>query len=305
MVATCYSKDFLNMIKALSSKGGQGTVYKGILPDNQIAAVKKDVVKLLDCCLETRVPLLVYEFVRNGTLYEHIHDYGSLGRTWIPWETCLKIATEVAEALSYMHSPASTPIIHRDIKSANVLLDENLTAQVSDFGASKLIPLDTSELTTLVQGTLGYLDPEYMHSSQLTEKSDVYSFGGCACGLLTTKKAISFARREEERIWLFLDGKLLNEENTDQLKAVAMLATSCLSVRGEERPAMKDVAIELQGLCSVEKHPWENQDSCAETEDESLHAKPSVSFPNGTSNTVTTEFDSILKSVAFEIGTGR
>ncbi|XP_050217762.1 putative wall-associated receptor kinase-like 16 [Mercurialis annua] len=319
-------------------KGGQGIVYKGTLPDNQIVAVKKskigddtqvegfinevmilsqinhrNIVKLLGCCLETQVPLLVYEFVTNGTLFDHIHsDNGTNGRILIPWETRLRIATEVAEALSYMHSAASTPIIHRDIKSANILLDKNYTAKVSDFGASKLIPLDKSELTTLVQGTFGYLDPEYFYSSQLTEKSDVYSFGVVLIELLTRKKPISFTRIEEERnlamyfvtsiqenrLLQVVDYLLINEKNNEDIKRVAMLAKRCVSVRGDERPKMKDVAIELRGLCSTENHPWEKNDLLCEQETQGL-------LPNSSKNAIDAMNDSIVKSVIFEIGRGR
>ncbi|XP_015901376.3 wall-associated receptor kinase 2 [Ziziphus jujuba] len=267
-------------------QGGYGIVYKGILPsDNKVVAIKKskfgaekcneqfinevilllqinhrNVVKLLGCCLETEVPLLVYEYVENGTLFEHIHNKGQ-GRSPLSWELRLKIATEAASALAYLHSATSTPIIHRDVKTGNILLDKKYTAKVSDFGASRLIPLDQNLLTTVVQGTFGYLDPEYMHTSHLTEKSDVYSFGVVLAELLTGRKVMSFDRPEnernlalffvssmkEDRLLEILDNDIITEGNTEAFKNIANLAERCLRIKSEERPSMKDVAMELEG----------------------------------------------------------
>ena len=238
-------------------QGGYGTVYEGVLPNNKLVAIKKskignqsqidqfvneiivltqinhkNVVKLLGCCLETEVPLLVYEFITNGTLSHHIHNK-DLSST-LSWEKRLKIVAETAGALAYMHSEIVVPIIHRDIKTANILLDDNFIAKVADFGASRLVPLDQTQLTTLVQGTLGYLDPEYFHSSQLTEKSDVYSFGVVMEELLTSRMALSFDMPEsdrnlasyfssavkEDRLLQILEDHIVSESNIEDRKSV-------------------------------------------------------------------------------------
>ncbi|XVF39218.1 hypothetical protein PTKIN_Ptkin01aG0017900 [Pterospermum kingtungense] len=222
----------------------------------------------LGCCLETEVPMLVYEFVTNGTLFDLIHNVAA--GSVLPWETRLRIATETAAALSYLHSAASVPIIHRDIKLANILLDENYTAKIADFEASRFIPYDEAEIATVVQGTFGYLDPEYMRTSLLTEKSDVYSFGVVLIELLTGQKAVSFERSEEKRVLAMhfislmkedrlqeiLDLRMLKDENVyHKLKEVAALARRCVRVKGEERPTMKEVAHELASLQAMTRHP--------------------------------------------------
>ncbi|GJZ21090.1 wall-associated receptor kinase-like protein 1 [Tanacetum coccineum] len=249
-------------------RGGQGTVYKGMLPDGKIVAIKKslvvdesqiesfinevfllsqishrNVVKLHGCCLETEVPILVYEFVSNGDLCQFIHDENYEFPTF--WSIRLQIATEVAGALAYMHYATSVPIYHRDIKSSNILLDDKFRAKLSDFGISKSVLGDQTHLSTLVKGTFGYLDPEYFQSNQFTEKSDVYSFGSVVVEHLTGKKAIYTIGPGESRslakLILSTDEGLLME-NVDnrvldgpeeQLLAVTKLAKRCLSLNGQ------------------------------------------------------------------------
>ncbi|MFQ6646574.1 hypothetical protein Gotur_019678 [Gossypium turneri] len=263
--------------------GGQGMVYKGMLSDGRIVAVKKsktvnegyleqfineifilsqidhrNIVKLLGCCLETEVPLLVYEFIPNGTLSHLIHDQNEeYPRSW---DIRLRIAAEVASAISYLHSSASIPIYHRDIKSSNILLDEKFRAKVSDFGTSRSIGIDQTHLTTKVLGTFGYLDPEYFQSSHFTEKSDVYSFGVVIVELLTGKEAILtfgsqekrglvsyfLSSMEENHLLDIVDVEIGKDSQKDEVVAVAELAKRCLNLDGRNRPTMKEVAMELE-----------------------------------------------------------
>ncbi|KAF6174267.1 hypothetical protein GIB67_033799 [Kingdonia uniflora] len=131
------------------------TINRGLLPQVSHA----NVVKLYGCCSETELPILVYEYVSNGNLFQHIHE--KLGVTSISWDDRLRIAAETAHALAYLHYAPSIPIIHRDIKSLNILLDDNFTAKVADFGISKLVQLDQTQMSILMQGTFGYLDPGF------------------------------------------------------------------------------------------------------------------------------------------------
>ncbi|KAI3860666.1 hypothetical protein MKX03_025572 [Papaver bracteatum] len=259
-------------------RGGYGTVYKGTLSDGRIVAIKKSKIadpnqnkqfinELLGCCLETQVPMLCYEYISNGTLFDHIHSNSEVPS--ISWGNRLRIAVEIANALAYLHSAASIPIIHRDVKSANILLDENYTAKIADFGASRLIPLDKKELATVVLGTKGYLDPEYFNTSQLTDKSDVYSFGVVLVELLTSKKPIfsegsedsgpyrnlaahfiSFI--EDDNLFELVEDRVVNEGTLEQIVAVAELARRCLKLKGAERPTMRQVSTELESLRGVE-----------------------------------------------------
>ncbi|KAK9924034.1 hypothetical protein M0R45_032423 [Rubus argutus] len=278
--------DHFNVDRILG-QGGQGTVYKGMLEDGRIVAVKKskivdggdqevrqfineivilsqiihrNVVKLLGCCLETEVPLLVYEFIANGTLSEYIHQQNE--EFPLTWEITLRVAIEVAGALSYLHTAAAFPIYHRDIKSSNILLDDKYRAKVADFGTSRSVSIDQTHLTTLVHGTFGYLDPEYFQSSQFTDKSDVYSFGVVLAELLTGQKPVSLTRSQEGRslatyfllsmeqnhLFDILDVRVMKDGGKEEIMKVANLAERCLNLNGKKRPTMKEVAAELEGI---------------------------------------------------------
>jgi serine/threonine protein kinase len=221
----------------------------------------RNVVKLLGCCLETELPLLIYEFIPNGTLFQFLHDPNE--EFPLTWEMRLRIAAEVAEALFYLHSAASLPIFHRDIKSTNILLDKEYRAKVADFGTSRSVSIDQTHVTTLVQGTFGYLDPEYFQSSQFTDKSDVYSFGVVLVELLTGQKPISFTRSEEQGrslatyfimvlesncLFDILDPQVVKQGKREDVLMVASLARSCLRLNGRKRPTMKEVTMALERI---------------------------------------------------------
>jgi serine/threonine protein kinase len=265
--------------------GGHGMVYRGTLDDGKEVAIKKskvvdddcreefvneiiilsqinhrNIVRLLGCCLEVDVPMLVYEFISNGTLFEFLH--GNDRRSSIPLDLRLKIATQSAEALAYIHSSTSRTILHGDVKSLNILLDHGYNAKVSDFGASTLKSMGKNDFIMLIQGTLGYLDPESLVSHHLTDKSDVYSFGVVLLELMTRKKALYTDTSNEKKalshtfILMFHQNKLqdmLDTEIVDDkvmvvLERLAELVMQCLSPKGDERPTMKEVAERLQIL---------------------------------------------------------
>ncbi|XP_041024916.1 wall-associated receptor kinase-like 20 isoform X1 [Juglans microcarpa x Juglans regia] len=271
--------------------GGFGEVYQGELQDGTVVAVKsarvgniksteqvlnevgilsqvnhKNLVRLLGCCVEGEQPLMIYEFISNGTLHDHLHGKFS---TLLDWKTRLRIALQTAEALAYLHTAAYTPIYHRDVKSTNILLDDDFNAKVADFGLSRLADPGLSHVSTCAQGTLGYLDPEYYRNYQLTDKSDVYSYGVVLLELLTSQKAIDFSRDQDDvnlatyvgqrantgASMEVVDQRLLGKEPTgDTLTSIKLfleLALSCLREKKGDRPGMKDVVQELQCIIQI------------------------------------------------------
>ena len=282
-------------------RGGHGVVYLGKLEDGTAVAVKKskmmdereskefvremailsqinhvNVVKILGCCVEVEVPMLVYEFVPGGTLYDLIH--GGKGRKPISFWLSLRIAQEVAEALAYLHSSASPPILHKDVKTSNVLLDGNNRVKISDFGASCVAPVDENEIATVVQGTCGYLDPEYLQTYQFSEKSDVYSFGVVLVELLTRRKPFQLLGPEDQKglamtfisflnqgkLENILDPEIVKEADAETLREIGELAGRCVCLKRADRPTMKEVSMALQILGSTKEHPWIPQRTASE-----------------------------------------
>jgi serine/threonine protein kinase len=267
-------------------KGGFGEVYKGLL-DNQLVAIKKsinvdksqekqfaneiiiqsriihkNIVKLIGCCLEVDVPMLVYEFVPQGSLHDILHNQSNI--VTLSLGTRLKIAAGAAEGLSYMHSKTSTTILHGDIKPSNILLDDNFEPKISDFGISRLIAIDKSH-TKCVIGDMCYMDPIYLQSGLLTKKSDVYSFGVVLLELLSRKKA-AFGEdktlvkafldryREDKEVLELFDNEILVEKDIGVLHQLAMLIVECLVLHVDKRPEMTDIAERLHSLKRAHKN---------------------------------------------------
>lgn len=273
--------------------GGFGTVYAGKFTDGTTVAIKKskregtaedkqqflnevrilsqvnhrNLVRLLGCCLENKIALLVFEFVPNGTLQEHLQGRCDRGGSHLTWRQRLQIALQTADALAYLHSAANPPIFHRDVKAANILLDDNLHAKVADFGISKLASLEMTHVTmTFIQGTIGYIDPEYYTSYQYTGKSDVYSFGVVLLELISAQAPVDTRRGSEDASlvgWALpfikagnladiIDPEVWDDFDTAtgrrSIARVAELAVQCVEPKSKDRPTMRDVWKELQEL---------------------------------------------------------
>ncbi|XP_047338406.1 LEAF RUST 10 DISEASE-RESISTANCE LOCUS RECEPTOR-LIKE PROTEIN KINASE-like 1.1 [Impatiens glandulifera] len=270
--------------------GGYGSVYKGKLRDGRVVAVKilyennykrleyfineveilarlhhQNLVTLYGCTsFKSRELLLVYEYIPNGTLADHLHGERVIKPGSLSWNTRLNIAIETANALAYLHA---SDVIHRDVKTTNILIDNNFQVKVADFGLSRLFPLDVTHVSTAPQGTPGYVDPEYHECYHLTDKSDVYSFGVVLVELISSKSAVDITRnRQEINLSMMAINKIQNHllhelvdldlgfesdfEVRKMITGVAELAFRCLQSGRDMRPTMKEVVEALKGIQS-------------------------------------------------------
>ncbi|CAL8994063.1 unnamed protein product [Prunus brigantina] len=271
-------------------KGSFGSVYYGKMKDGKEVAVKmmadssthmnkqfvtevallsrihhRNLVPLIGYCEEEHQCILVYEYMHNGTLRDHIH--GSTSQKHLDWQTRLRIAEDAAKGLEYLHTGCNPSIIHRDVKTSNILLDINMRAKVSDFGLSRQTEEDLTHVSSVARGTVGYLDPEYYASQQLTEKSDVYSFGVVLLELISGKKAVSTEDFGDELNIVYwarslirkgdvvsiIDPFLQGNVKIDSIWRIAEVAIQCVEQHGVSRPRMQEIILAIQDAMNIEK----------------------------------------------------
>ncbi|KAH7436230.1 hypothetical protein KP509_05G009300 [Ceratopteris richardii] len=271
--------------------GGFGLVYKGLLAEhNQIVAIKRlnlsaqqgnreflvelltlsmlqhtNIMSLIGYCADGDERLLVYEYMPLGSLEDHLHDDPRLTLLKpLSWKNRIKIAAGVARGLEYLHNEASPPVIYRDLKSSNILLNNNYEPKLSDFGLAKLGPVgDNAYVFTRLMGTYGYCPPEYALTNQITQKTDVYSFGIVLLELITGRKAVDFKRREDEQIlvdWVrsiledaqdfsaMADPLLQGQFPIRSLHQAVVVAAMCTQQDASSRPPIRNVVKALTHL---------------------------------------------------------
>ncbi|KAM7495027.1 hypothetical protein LguiB_029636 [Lonicera macranthoides] len=277
--------------------GGFGLVYRGVLQDGRKAAVKlmdrvgkqgeeefKVEVELLSrlhspyllaligYCSESNHKLLVYEFMSKGGLQEHLYPISgtsSAVNSKLDWETRMRIALEAAKGLEYLHEHVRPPVIHRDFKSSNILLDKNFHAKVSDFGLAKLgSDKAGGHVSTRVLGTQGYVAPEYALTGHLTTKSDVYSYGVVLLELLTGRVPVDMKRApgegvlvswalprltDREKVVEIMDPALEGQYSMKDVIQVAAIAIMCVQPEADYRPLMADVVQSLVPLVKLQR----------------------------------------------------
>ncbi|XP_044474085.1 receptor-like serine/threonine-protein kinase At1g78530 isoform X2 [Mangifera indica] len=273
--------------KDIVGSGGFGTVYRLMINDSTTFAVKRlhrgtaemergfereleamgdikhrNIVTLHGYCIAPQHNFLIYEFMPNGSLDTFLYG-NSLNKKHLDWPARYKIAVGAARGIAYLHHDCIPHIIHRDIKSSNILLDQNMEARVSDFGLATLMQPENSHVSTLVVGTFGYLAPEYFDTGRATAKGDVYSFGVVLLELLTGKKPMDEVFLEEgtklvtwvkavvqnQREEYVLDPRL-EDCPTDEINIVFSIALTCLEPEPSKRPTMAEVVKMLEKIKS-------------------------------------------------------